>query len=463
MDERCSHGVFRSCPKKGNLFHFAAFLAVSPTSIRAVTAQRRGYTGLHRGAFAVAGPPPRSGASFRALMAHREFRAMWLAIAQSQFGDQLGRVALSILVFDSTGSGAATASVYALTYLPAVVGGVLLSGLADRYPRRGLLVTCDLARAALFVAMAIPAVPIWAVAALLTVAVIVGAPHKAAEPAVVADMFEGDQYSAALGLRTATGQVAQLAGFALGGALVAGVGARTALALDGATFALSAGLLFAFLLPRPSRRSTTDNAKSLRGGISIVWNDRRLRLLLAFSWLAGFWIVPEGLAAPYAAANGGGAISVGGLLAANPVGVAIGAILLSRLVPATARGKAIGPLAIASGAPLALCWSAPSTLVSMLLWGLCGLLSSYQVLVIAEFVSLVPPGQRGQAIGIGSAGLMAVQGVGLLGGGAVATATGAAPAIALAGVTGAALSIVVTVSWGRVRTSYRRTTSDAGL
>ena len=384
---------------------------------------------------------------------------MWLAIAQSQFGDQLGRVALSILVFTSTGSGAATASVYALTYLPSVVGGVLLSGLADRWPRRGLLVTCDLLRAGLFAAMAIPGTPIWAVAALLTVAVIVGAPHKAAEPAVVADMFDGDQYSAALGVRTATVQVAQLVGFAVGGVLVGAVGPRPALALDAATFALSALVLYVCLLPRPRAGSGADNATMIRQGIAVVWNDRRLRLLLAFSWLAAFWIVPEGLAAPYAAAHGGGAASVGGLLAANPVGVALGALVLSRRVPTTARGPVIGPLAIASGVPLALCWAGPPIPVAMLLWGMCGALSAYQVLVIAEFVSLVPAGQRGQAIGIGSAGLMAVQGLGLLLGGAVASGTGAAPAIALAGMTGAALSVLVTISWGRVRNSYRQTNS----
>src|SRR5579875_3802050 len=125
----------------------------------------------------------------RALWRHREFRALWLAIGQSQFGDQLGRVALSVLVFTRTGSGGLTALVYALTYLPAVAGGVLLSGWADRFPRRTLLVWCDLARAACFAAMAVPSVPLAAVAALLVLAVLIGAPHKAAEPAVVADLF----------------------------------------------------------------------------------------------------------------------------------------------------------------------------------------------------------------------------------------------------------------------------------
>lgn len=389
---------------------------------------------------------------------------MWIAIGQSQFGDQLGRVALSILVFASTGSGAATASVYALTYLPTVVGGVLLSGLADHYPRRGLLVTCDLLRAGLFAIMAIPAIPVGGVAGLLTVAVIVGAPHKAAEPAVVADMFEGDRYSAALGIRTATIEIAQLAGFALGGILVAAIGVRAALAIDAATFAASAALLRAYLAPRPAARSTTQRGlASVRSGIATIWRDSRLRALLGFSWLAGCWVVPEGLAAPYAAAHGGGAVSVGVLLAADPVGMLIGSLLLARLVSTTHRPGYLGPLAIASGIPLIATLSGPAIPIAFALWALCGALSAYQLLIVGEFVSIVPGDRRGQAIGIAASGLLAVQGLGILAGGGLSSWVGTAPAIAVAGVTGAVLAVLVTLAWDRARRGYRQTVPGARI
>ncbi len=72
---------------------------------------------------------PASG--FTAVLRLREFRLLWLADIQSLLGDQVARVALSVLVFDSTHSGLATAAVYALTYLPALLGGVLLGHLAS--------------------------------------------------------------------------------------------------------------------------------------------------------------------------------------------------------------------------------------------------------------------------------------------------------------------------------------------
>ena len=53
--------------------------------------------------------------------------------AVSVAGDQLARVALTVLVYGRTGSAAWAAATYALTFLPALLGGVLLGGLADRY------------------------------------------------------------------------------------------------------------------------------------------------------------------------------------------------------------------------------------------------------------------------------------------------------------------------------------------
>ncbi|HEY0499585.1 MAG TPA: MFS transporter, partial [Kutzneria sp.] len=91
------------------------------------------------------------------MFANGEFRALWLAELVSTAGDQVARVALSLLVFDRTRSAALAALTFALTMLPALFGP-LLAGLADRYPRRNVMVTADLIRAVLMGIMAIPGV-----------------------------------------------------------------------------------------------------------------------------------------------------------------------------------------------------------------------------------------------------------------------------------------------------------------
>jgi Major Facilitator Superfamily len=385
--------------------------------------------------------------TFRSLFAHREFSVLWVAGAQSQLGDQLARVALSVLVFTRTGSGLATAATYALTYLPAVAGGILLAGLADRYARRTLLVLCDVLRAALFALMAIPSVPLGVVCVLLVFAVLCGTPYSAAEPAIVADLFEGDHYSAAIGVRTATVQASQLIGFAVGGLVVAVTGARTALVIDAATFAASALVLRLGLTYRPTIASLRRRGvEQVKVGLRTVSGDRRLRLLLALAWLAGFWIVPEGLAAPYAAQHGGGPTAVGILLAANPAGNLIGVLVLTRWVPTAKRPRLLGLLAIASGFPLVLCGVGPGVAVAAVLWGMCGLFSAYLVLIVTEFVAIVPPDVRGQAIGLASSGLLAAQGIGLLIGGGIAAVWAVGPAIALAGGVGSLLAVPLTVA-----------------
>ena len=55
------------------------------------------------------------------------------------------RVALSVLVFQRTDSAFLTGLTYALTFVPALVGGILLSGLGDRYPRREVMVAGEYA------------------------------------------------------------------------------------------------------------------------------------------------------------------------------------------------------------------------------------------------------------------------------------------------------------------------------
>src|SRR5262249_60409977 len=119
---------------------------------------------------------------------------LWFAEVQSVLGDQLARVAISVLVFHRTSSAALTAITYALTFVPDIVGGPLLSGLADRFPRRAVMVTADLLRAILIGPMAIPAMPLGLLAALLVAAQLCNSPFAAAQAATLPTVLDGDRY-----------------------------------------------------------------------------------------------------------------------------------------------------------------------------------------------------------------------------------------------------------------------------
>src|ERR1700684_955416 len=112
-------------------------------------------------------------ATYRDVFAVSEFRALWLAQLLSVAGDQLARVAMTVLVYDRTRSPLWSALTFAATFLPWIVGGLSLSGLADRKPRRQVMIVCDLARMALVCLMVLVnlagqvIVALWVMIALL--------------------------------------------------------------------------------------------------------------------------------------------------------------------------------------------------------------------------------------------------------------------------------------------------------
>jgi MFS family permease len=380
-----------------------------------------------------------------------EFRVLWAAAAQSIVGDQLARVALSILVFQRTGSAGWTAAMYALTQLPALLSGVLLSGLADRYPRRAVMVGCDLARAGLVGVMALPGAPLALLAALLVVVQLADAPFAAAQGATLPHVLPGERFERGQRVLLITHQAGLLAGFAVGGIMVAWVGTHTALAVDAVTFLLSAALIRAGVRARPvSGERGQRMALQVRSGARLIWGDRRLRALVGLAWLAGFAVVPEGLAAPFAAEVGVGVAAVGWLLAADPAGMVVGAWLLGKL-STERRLRLLGLLAIGTALPLACYAFAPSLAVALCLLAVSGACSAYQVTAGATFVQLVPDHQRGQALGLARSGLVAAQGFGVAAGGVLAELLGrSSTAIAIAGVAGLIFAVNAAAAWARV-------------
>lgn len=399
----------------------------------------------------MAAPTGRPRSAWSSVLADREYAALWLAYALSLAGDQLARVALAVLVFEATGSAAATALAYAVSFLPWLVGGPLLAGLGDRYPRRTVLVVCDVLAAVLLTVMALPGLGLVALCGLLFFVVLLAAPFTAARSALVRDLFPDDErYAAATALTTVTIQLSQVAGFAAGGLLVATLGARQALLVDALTFAASALAVRLSVRRRPAagagggRRHWSD----VGAGARLVFGDRRLRTLALFAWLATFHAAPAGVVVPYAAERGGGAVTVGLLLAAVTLGSGLSMIVLTTRVPPERRLRLMAPLAILAAAALVPCLLDPPLPVVGLLWMVAGAGTGYQLAANVAFVSMVPAERRAQAFGMVGAGLAAGQGIGVVAAGALAETVDAGVVVGLAGVAGtvAALALLATPS-----------------
>ena len=397
---------------------------------------------------------PEQRTSYREVFAIAEFRALWTAQVLSFAGDQFAQVAIAILVYRRTHSAFLTALAYALTYLPPIVGGPLLSGLADLVPRRRVMIACDVLRTGTAGLMAIPGIPFALLCALLFCTVLAGAPFSSARAALLPDVLPGDRFVLGSAVGNISFQTSQILGFVAGAAVVAVVNPYRTLGLDAVSFGISALIVAAGVRARPLPRREGASRPSLwavsADGIQIVFGSRVLRTLLLFGWLAGFYIVPEGLAVPYAHSLHGSTLTVGLLMAAMPLGMVIGGLLLARIATPSVRMRMMGWLAVLSCLPLVgSAWSPPLWSV-LLLWALAGAGGAYQLAAAVAFMQALRPATRARAFGLAQSGLYAVQGLGILAGGAVAQAIGAPLAVGLAGLIGLAVAAMLAVSWAQL-------------
>ncbi|MCP9969416.1 MFS transporter [Actinomadura madurae] len=303
--------------------------------------------------------------------------------------------------------------------------------------------------------MAVPGMPLPVLCVLLAVMTALSGPYKAAQLALLADVLVGGHYVTGLSIRQMTIQSAQIAGFVGGGVLAQAVTPSAGLAVDAFTFAIAAVLVRLGVRHRPAPAPAAEGARRAGAleGAALVWRDPRLRSLAGLSWLAGCYIAPEGLAAPYADALGAGsAVAVGVIMASDPVGSVIGALVWGRFVPGPVRDRSVGVLALATGLPLAACVLRPGLVVSTLLFAASGALATgYQMQVNVTFVRTVPDHFRARGLGVMSAGLITVQGLGVLVSGAVASVIGPAQAVAGAGAAGMLIGMAPARLWFRTR------------
>ena len=195
----------------------------------------------------------------------------------------MGIVALSVLVFDRTGSALATAALFLGTgFLPAVLAPILVVR-AEQPPPRFALPVIYCGEAAAFGALALLAEH-FSLAAVVVLATIDGAlalTGRALTRAVAAAMLEP---TGELRAGNAILNVAFTGGAAVGpgiaGLVVAGFGVQTALLLDAVSFYAIAWILFT---AGPLPQATPDPGQvreRLRAGLAYIGERVRLRRLL---------------------------------------------------------------------------------------------------------------------------------------------------------------------------------------
>jgi MFS family permease len=396
--------------------------------------------------------PPR--ATFRDVFAVREFRALWFSEVLSVAGDRLALVALTLLTFYHTRSPLLTAIVYAAGYLPWVIGGLFLAGVADRRPRRSVMVVCDVVRAVLVAIMVIPVLPLGVLVVLLFAATMFAPPFESARAAITPDILQGERYALGTAVIQSTFLAGQTVGAVGGGFAVAFLGVRPALVIDAATFVVSALFIGLGTRARPAAARPEIVQSSplarMRDGFGLLFGDQALRTLLLLGWLVVFYTIPEGVAAPYAAKLGGGSIATGLVLASTVFSTTIATPLFTRFVRPRRRLAWMGPLAVLTCATLVLTALRPGLAASLVIFSLSAAFGVYQIAANTAFVVRVPNERRAQAFGIANMGVIVGQGAAFVAAGAAAEVVAPAVVIAVGGGIGAIVGLVLTLRWRHV-------------
>jgi MFS family permease len=264
------------------------------------------------------------------------FRRLAISYAVNELGDWMGIVALSVLVFDRTGSALATAGLFVGTrFVPAALAPVLVAR-AEQPPPRFVLPTLYAGEAAAFAALALLASH-FLLAAVLAVGAFDGAlalTGRSLTRAVTVEMLaSADELRSGNAILNIAFTGGAAVGPALAGLVVAGFGVQSALLLDAASFyAIAWILLTAGRLPR----ATPDPGRMrerLRAGFAYVRETARLRRLLLAEGLAFvFFAAVLPIEVIYAKQTlGAGDAGYGLLLASWGVGMVLGSVVFATI------------------------------------------------------------------------------------------------------------------------------------
>lgn len=396
--------------------------------------------------------PPERPATFREVFANIEFRAVFAATALSWVGDYLAKIAVTVLVFQQTDSAGLAAATFAISYAPWLLIGPVLTALAERLPRRSVMIVSDLGRMVCIGLVAVFEMPPAMMIALLFLTALGNPPYDAARSALNATLLQGDKLVVGLAFSQSAGQAAQIGGY-LGGGILAAINPRMALLLDAATFAISAALIAFFVKRRPAveRPDRQNLLRETADGFRMVFATPALRgIAFVIFGIMLFSTLPEGLGVVWTSAlepanDRERGLTQGLIMLAPAIGFIFGGIIVGRTFRPTMRRRLIRPLAVLT--PLILV----PALLEPPLWAVCaiGFMGGAAVAGILPaanglFVQALPNTHRSRAFGVMQSGMQLLQGGSIVVVGALAHPASSLPTVVgLWGLAGVGLMLAV--------------------
>jgi MFS family permease len=215
---------------------------------------------------------------------NRDFRLLWTGMTVSLIGDGIFLIAMAWQAYELWNAPAALSLLGIGMTIPTIAFLLPAGVLSDRLNRKSLMLSADLGRALVLAALAVLALTglltFWELVLLVALYGVGTAFFTPAFEAIVPDLVPAADLAAANSLDQFVRPITlRLAGPALGGALVAGVGTGVAFSVDALSFLISAGAIF---LMRPPAHPRSEHVES-----SVAAVKEGLRFVRKRVWLWG--------------------------------------------------------------------------------------------------------------------------------------------------------------------------------
>ncbi|NEA33421.1 MFS transporter [Streptomyces sp. SID13031] len=392
----------------------------------------------------------------------RNFRLLVSGLFVSSTGGWVQRIAQDWLVLTLTGSATAVGITTALQFLPTLLLGLYGGVIADRFPKRKVLLvtqaTMGTAAAILATLAFVGSVQVWQVYSLALFLGLATAVDNPTRQSFVTELVGKERLRNAISMVSSTFQLGSLIGPALGGVLLGTVGTGWAFALNAVTFF---GSISALLMMREHEMPGLQAARrasagirirdGLRDGVRYAFHEPAVRWAIALVGVYGMFTIslPVTLTAFADRVFHTGATGYGVLNSVVAVGSLTGALLSARRVRPTRLRNLVGIASILAVTEMAAALQ-PSLWTFLPLLAALGMATLMFLTAAQSMVQLTTPdGLRGRVAGIYN---LVFIGGGAIGGptvGWVAEHWGARTGLLLAGMVPAVATIAIGIKLAR--------------
>ncbi|MFE5333647.1 MFS transporter [Embleya sp. NPDC056575] len=283
-----------------------------------------------------------------------DFRRLWFGHSVSSLGQQMTAVAVAIQVYDLTGSNFAVGVVGLCAVVPLIVFGLLGGAIADSQDRRlvGLVTAGGLSTVSVVLALQafLDLGQVWLLYTAVAVQSGFFAVNNPARTSMIPKLLPADRLPSANALNAIAMSFAMTVGPMLGGLVIGLWSFQAAYLIDAIAF--SAALYAMWRLPSmaPDRTEGGPKRASVREGLRFLRSRPNIRMTFLTDIVAMVFGMPRALFPAMAAGlYGGGASTVGLLVAAPAVGALVGGLFSGWLGRVYRQGRAVVVAVIAWG------------------------------------------------------------------------------------------------------------------